>query len=52
MDQEQTSAVPTQAKTYKMPEALRIALLQYLMARPYAEVADGVAALQNLEVIP
>ena len=49
--EETASAGMTQAKTYKMPEALRIALLQYLMARPYAEVADGVVALQNLEVI-
>jgi hypothetical protein len=36
-------------KNYIMPAALRDALLSYLSSRPWAEVNEGVAALQSLE---
>lgn len=33
---------------YVIPASLRAALLNYLMSRPYAEVAEGVQALHAL----
>lgn len=33
---------------YALPDSLRQALLAYLVTRPYAEVAQGVQALQAL----
>lgn len=39
-------------KTYLLPETVRDAVLNYLVQRPYAEVAQGVAALQRLEEVP
>ena len=33
---------------YVLPAELRAALLSYLAGRPYAEVAQGVAALHGL----
>lgn len=35
-----------------IPENLRDAIVQYLAARPYAEVAQAIAALQALERLP
>jgi hypothetical protein len=37
---------------YVLPAALRANLLQYLMSRPYAEVAGGVQELQALQPLP
>lgn len=38
---------------YALPESLRAALLNYLSARPYAEVAGGVQSLLTLQpVVP
>ena len=39
----------SEPKAYLMPAELRAALLQYLMTRPYAEVAQGVQALEGLK---
>jgi hypothetical protein len=39
---------PTEPTAYVLPAALRANLLQYLMSRPYAEVAGGVQELQAL----
>jgi hypothetical protein len=38
--------------TYALPAELREALLKYLVQRPYAEVAEGVAQLSALQPIP
>lgn len=43
---------PTEPTAYLLPAALRANLLQYLMSRPYAEVAGGVQELQALQPIP
>jgi hypothetical protein len=40
------------APVYALTHELREALLAYLMGRPYAEVAEGVARLKALEPIP
>lgn len=37
---------------YALPAELRAALLAYLMTRPYAEVVQGVTALQALTALP
>lgn len=37
---------------YLISDELRKALLAYLMSRPYAEVAQGVHALQALTALP
>lgn len=34
---------------YLLPDAIRQALIGYLAAKPYAEVAQGIAALQQLQ---
>lgn len=51
MTDEQTDLVPAPAN-FVLPAALREALLRYLMGRPYAEVAEGVQALQQLPPLP
>jgi len=38
-------------KNYIMPAHLRDALLSYLSSRPWAEVNEGVTALQSLEEV-
>jgi hypothetical protein len=43
---------PTEPTAYVLPAALRANLLQYLMSRPYAEVAGGVQELQALQPLP
>jgi len=40
------------APVYALPHELREALLKYLMQRPYAEVAEGIAQLTALKPIP
>ena len=40
------------APVYALPHELREALLKYLVQRPYAEVAEGVAQLSALQPIP
>ena len=42
----ETSTTPA---AYILPAELRAGLLQYLMSRPYAEVAHGVQALDALQ---
>ncbi len=37
---------------YLLPATVRDQLLAYLVSRPYAEVAGGVAAIQGLEPAP
>lgn len=37
--------------TYEISRELVEALLRYMVTRPYAEVADGIAALQSLKPI-
>jgi len=37
--------------SFKLPAELRDALLAYLRSRPYAEVVDGVRALESLDKI-
>lgn len=39
------------AKFYKVPEAVFTAITNYLMSRPYAEVAQGIKALGEVETI-
>lgn len=39
------------AKTYALPEEVRTAVLNYLMQRPYSEVALGVRLLEGLTEI-
>lgn len=34
---------------YVIPAELRAALINYMMSRPYAEVAQGVRALEDLK---
>jgi hypothetical protein len=34
---------------YKLPEEVLNSLIQYLSQKPYAEVHQGIAALQKLE---
>jgi hypothetical protein len=43
---------PKEPTAYVLPAALRANLLQYLMSRPYAEVAGGVQELQALQPLP
>ena len=38
-------------KMYKLPEEVLKGILAYLYQRPYAEVAQGIAALSKLEKI-
>jgi hypothetical protein len=37
---------------YLLPASIRDQLLAYLVSRPYAEVAGGVAAIQGLDPAP
>lgn len=37
---------------YLLPDSIRQALIAYLSTKPYAEVAQGVAALQQLQPQP
>lgn len=39
------------AKFYKVPEAVFTAITNYLMSRPYAEVAQGIKALGEVQVV-
>lgn len=39
---------PATATAYALPAELRAAILAYLMQRPYAEVAQGIQALEAL----
>ena len=36
---------------FRLPEAVRASLLEYLAQRPYREVAEGIAALMSLNEI-
>jgi hypothetical protein len=38
-------------KYYKLPEAARAGLIQYLASRPYAEVVEGIQMLTALEAV-
>lgn len=42
----------SEPSAYVLPAELRAALLSYLMARPYADVAQGVQALESLAPLP
>lgn len=41
--------VQTTEKQFLISESLRAALIAYLSSRPFAEVKDGVIALENLK---
>lgn len=41
----------TEPTAFVLPAELRTALLTYLMNRPYAEVAQGVQALHQLQAL-
>jgi hypothetical protein len=36
---------------YKLPEPVLQAIMSYLVSRPYAEVANGIEMLKNLQKI-
>lgn len=40
-----------QEKQFLLPESLKAALVSYLSSRPFAEVKDGVIALENLQEV-